>query len=108
MHFYNAFASNCLMLNDTFPFWTINSTVTDHIRNRNVFVNFHISNPEESESNYTGNNTSVEMLTIDTCKLVIQKGCTLYYHDVLYVLKFGGNLVFIIVLVKLGFKIVFV
>ena len=35
------------------------------------------------------------------------KGRTLYLHDVLYAPKVHRNLVFVVVLVKLGFKIVF-
>ena len=47
------------------------------------------------------------MLGIGTCKLIMRKGCTLYLHDVLYAPKVHRNLVSVVVLVKLGFKIVF-
>ena len=54
-----------------------------------------------------GNNTSINVLGIGTCKLVMRKGRTLYLHDVLYALEVRRNLVFIVVLLQLGFKIVF-
>ena len=34
-----------------------------------------------------GNNTSVDVLGIGTCKLLTRKGRTLYLHDVLYALE---------------------
>ena len=54
-----------------------------------------------------GNNTSADMLGIDTCKLIMWKGRTLYLHDVLYMSEVRRNFVSVVVLVKLGFKIVF-
>ena len=54
-----------------------------------------------------GDNTSVDVLRIGTCKLLMWKGCTLYLHDVLYAPKVRQNLISVTVLVKLGFKIVF-
>ena len=54
-----------------------------------------------------GNNTSAKVLGIGTYKLLKLKGRTLYLHDVLYALEFRHNLVSVVVLVKLGFKIVF-
>ena len=54
-----------------------------------------------------GSSTSKDMLGIGTCKLLMRKGCTLYLHDVLYGLDVRRNLVSIVVLVKLGFKIIF-
>ena len=53
------------------------------------------------------NNTSADVLGIGTYKLVMRKGCTLYLHDVIYASEVRQNLVAIVVLVKLGFKIVF-
>ena len=54
-----------------------------------------------------GNNTSTDVLGIGTCKLLMCKGRTLYLHDVLFALEVHRNLVSIVVLVKLGSKIVF-
>ena len=54
-----------------------------------------------------GNNTLVDVIRIGTYRLVMWKGRTLYLHDVLYALEVRQNLVSIVVLVKLGFKIVF-
>ena len=54
-----------------------------------------------------GNNTSADVLRIDTCKLLMRKGHTLYLHDVLFAPKVRRNLVSVVVLVNLGFKFVF-
>ena len=72
------------MLVETGPYWTVDSTTTDHIvRDRNAFVDFfRIS--KGSRIIYMGNNTSTDVLGIGTCKLVMRKGRTLYLHDVLY------------------------
>ena len=37
----NAYVSNCLMLVETVPYWTVDSTTTDQIsRDRNAFMDF--------------------------------------------------------------------
>ena len=54
-----------------------------------------------------GNNTSADVLGIGTCKLLMRKGCTLYFHGVLFVPEVRQNLVSVVVLNKLGIKIVF-
>ena len=54
-----------------------------------------------------GNNSLVDVLGIGTCKLVIQRDHTLYIHDVLYASKVRRNLVSVVILLQLGFKIVF-
>ena len=47
------------------------------------------------------------MLVIGTCKLKLRGGCTLYLHDVLYALEVQRNLVSVLVLLELGFSIMF-
>ena len=87
IHFHSAFVSSSLMLTKTVPYWTINSAATDQIaRDRNAHVDFRRI-PKGSRSIYMGNNTSTYMLRISTCKLLMQKGLTLYPHDVLFVSK---------------------
>ena len=54
-----------------------------------------------------GNNTSANVLGIDTCILVMRRSRTLYLHDVLYAPEVQRNLISVIVLLQLGFKIVF-
>ena len=101
IHFHNAFVSSCLMLTKTISYWTVDSPAIDHIaQDRNRIL-------KGSMSIYMGNNTSTDMLGIGTCKLLMRKGHTLYLHDVLYALKVRRNLVFVVVLVKLGFQFVF-
>ena len=107
IHFYDVFVSSCLMLTETIPFWTLDSTTTDHIaRDRNAYVDF-CRILKGSRSIYMGNNTLAYVLGISTCKLIMRKGRTLYLHDVPYVPEVRRNLVYVVVLVKLGFKIVF-
>ena len=107
IHFHNAFVSSCLMLTKTVPYWTVDSTATNHIaRDRNAYVDFR-QIPKGSRSIYMGNNTSVDMLVIGTFKLLMRKDRTLYLHDVFFALEVRQNLVSVVVLAKLGFKIVF-
>ena len=95
------------MITETVPFYTVDSVETDHIvRDRNAYVDFP-QIPKGSRSIYMGNNTSADMLGIGNWKLIMRKGHTLYLHDVFYALEVRRNLVFVVVLVKLGFKIVF-
>lgn len=53
-----------------------------------------------------GNNSKVEVKEIGTCKLDMCGGQTLYLYDVLYVPAIHWNLVFVIMLIKLGFNVV--
>ena len=95
------------MLAETVPFWTVDSTATNHIaRDQNTFVDFHRI-PKGSRAIYMGNNSLVDVLGIGTCKLVIQRDRTLYIHDVLYASEVRRNLVSVVILLQLGFKIVF-
>ena len=106
IHFHNAFSSSFLMLTGTVPYWTIDSTATYHIEwDHNVNVDFR-QILKGSRSIYMGNNTSADMLGIGTCKVLMRKGRTLYLYDVLYAPKVRRKLVSVVVLVKLGFKIV--
>ena len=107
IHFYDVFVSSCLMLTKTVPLWTVDLIATDHIaRDRNAYVDL-CRILKGSRSIYMGNNTSVDVLGIGTCKLIMRKGHTLYLHDVFYAPKVHWNLVSVLILVKLGFKIVF-
>ena len=95
------------MLIETVPFWILDSATTDHkARVCNAYVDLcQIS--KGSRSIYMRNNTSTDVLGIGTCKLIMRKGHTLYLHDMLYELEVCRNLVFVLVLVKLCFKVVF-
>ena len=54
-----------------------------------------------------GNNAFAAVLGISTCKLELRGGRTLYLHDVLYAPEVQRNLVSVLVLLKLGFSIMF-
>ena len=83
----SAYVSSCLMLVETVPYCIVDSVVTDCIaRDSNAFVDF-CRIPKGSRTIYMRNNTSADVLGIGTCKLVMQKGRTLYLHDVLYALE---------------------
>ena len=103
----NAYVSSCLMLVETVPYWTVDSTTTDQIsRDRNAFMDFRRI-PKGSRIIYMGNNTSADVLGIGTCKLVMRQGRTLYFHDMLYESKVRQNLVSFVFLLQVGFKILF-
>ena len=107
IHFHNAFASSCLMLTEIVSYWIVDSVATDHIaQDRNAYVDFRRI-PKGSRSIYKGNNISLDVLEIGTYKLLMRKGRTLYLHEVFFVPEDCRNLVSVVVLVKLGFKIVF-
>ena len=69
------------------PFWIVDLGATDYMaRDRTIFMEFY----RISKGNiyiYMGNNAFVVVLGIDTCKLDLRGGCTLYLHDVLYALE---------------------
>ena len=49
------------------------------------------------------NNVSTGVLGIDTCKLKLRGGRTLYLYDVLYALEVRQNLVYVLVLLEISF-----
>jgi len=80
----NLYVNSCLMLAESVSFWTVDLGATDHIaRDRTTFVEFHRI-PKGSRYIYMGNNAFAAVLGIDTCKLDLRGGRTLYLHDVLY------------------------
>ena len=103
----NIYVSGCLMFAETVPFWTVDLAATDHVaKDRTSFVEFHWI-PKGSRCIYIKNNASAAVLGIDTCKLELRGGCTLYLHDVLCAPKVRRNLVSMLVLLELGFSIMF-
>jgi len=104
----NLYVSSCLILAESVPFWTIDSGATDHIaRDRTTFVEFRRI-PKGSRYIYMGNNASIAVLRIGTCKLDLRGGHTLYLYDVLYAPEVQRNLVSVLALLQLGFNIEFV
>ena len=53
------------------------------------------------------NEASVEVLGIGTYKLDLRGGRTLLLRDVLYALEIRRNLLFLLVLLRLGFRFIF-
>ena len=103
----NIYVSSCLMLAETVPFWTVDSAATDHVaRDRTSFVEFRRI-PKGSRCIYMGNNASAAVLGIGTCKLELRRGRTLYLYDVFYASEVRQNLVSVLVLLELGFSIMF-
>ena len=99
--------SSCVMLIESIPLWTIDSAITDHIaRDRGAYVDFRRI-PSGSRWIYVGNNSRMEVKGIGTCKLDLSTGRTLFLHDVLHAPEIRRNLVFVIVLLSLGFKLHF-
>ena len=56
---------------------------------------------------HVGNSSRVKVKGISTCKLDLSTGRTLFLHDVLHASEIRQNLVSIIVLLSLGFKLYF-
>ena len=54
-----------------------------------------------------GNNAFTVVLRIGTCKLELWGGHTFYLYDVLYAPEVRRNLVYVLVLLELGFSIMF-
>ena len=76
----------------------------DHIaKDRETFMEFRRI-PHGAKWIYVGNNAKVTVQGIGTCKLVLQGGRTLLLHDVLYAPQICQNLIFMLVLLKLGFN----
>ena len=72
-----------VMLIESSPLWIVDFNTTNHITNsRHVFVDFHQVH-RKSKWIHVSNNEKVEVLEIDTCKLVLRGGRVLL-HDVLY------------------------
>ena len=89
----NIYVSSCLILAETVPFWTIDSTTTNHVaRDQTSFVEFRRIS-KGIRCIYMGNNASAAVLGIGTCKLELRGGRTPYLHDVLYTPEVRRNLV---------------
>ena len=87
--------------------WTIDSIATKHVaRDRVGFVEYRRI-PVGSRDIKVGNKASVEVLGIGTYKLELQGGRTLLLHDVLYAPKIRMNLLFVVTLLRLGFRFIF-
>lgn len=81
-----AYISSCCLLIESCPMWTVDLGVTNYIaRDRGAFVEFRRISPSTMWI-YIGDNSKVEVKGIGTCKLMLNDGCTLLLHDVLYVL----------------------
>ena len=98
--------SNVLLI-ESCPFWIVDSGTTDRITNsRDKFMDFR-QVPRRSKWIHVGNNEKMEVLRIDTCKLVLRGGKVLLLHDVLYAPEIRRNLVFVFLLIKNGFCLSF-
>jgi hypothetical protein len=101
------FVTSHVMIAHSTPVWTVDSVATDHVaRDRVGFVEFHRI-PIGSKNITVRNRASVEVLGIGTYKLDLQDGRTLLLHDVLYGLEIQRNLLYLLVLLRLGFRFVF-
>ena len=103
----NIYVNSCLMLVETIPFWIVDSTTIEHVaRDRISFVEFNRI-LKGSRCINVENNASVAVLGICTYKLKLQKVAHFYLHDVLYALKVQRNLISMLVLLEIGFSIIF-
>ena len=75
--------SNILLIESSL-LWIVDSDATDHITNsKDKFMDFRRVQIM-SKWIHVGNNEKVEVLKIDTCKLVLRGGRVLLLHDMLY------------------------
>ena len=101
------YVTSCLMLIDSHPSWIVDSGATKHItRDRGAYVEFRRI-PQGTRWIYVGNNSRVEVKGEGTCKLELRGGRTLLLHDVLYAPDIRRNLVFVRVLLELGYNLNF-
>ena len=106
-HPHFTYVSSTALLVDANSMWTVDSGATEHIaRDRGAFVEYRRL-PSGSRWLYVGNNASIEVKGIGTCKLQLRCGQTLFLYDVLYVPEIRRNLVSVISLLKFGFDVNF-
>ncbi|KAH0725640.1 hypothetical protein KY284_001505 [Solanum tuberosum] len=102
-----AYVSSTALMADANTLWTVDSGATYHIaRDRGSFLEY-CQLPSRSRWLYVGNNASIEVRGIRTCKLELQGGRILLLHDVLYVPDTRRNLVSVVSLLKLNFSVNF-
>ena len=95
--------SSTILITESYPLWIVDLGATHHVaKDRGAFVEYHRI-PTYSKWIYVGNNSVVEVKGIDTCKLDLLGGRTLFLHDVLFALEIRRNLVFVVSLVGLGY-----
>ena len=91
------------MLTESHPMWTVDSRATDHVaRDRGAFVEYRRIQLGRRWI-YVGNNSRVKVKSIDTCKLTFCGGRILFLHDILYALDIWRNLIYVVVLLRLGY-----
>ena len=89
------------------PIWTMDSRATDHlVWTRVGFIQFSRI-PIGQMSIKMGNDSSIDVLGIDTYKLELHNGRTLLLHNVLFILDIRRNLLSVITILGLGFKFAF-
>ena len=87
--------------------WTVDSAITEHVaRDKVGFVEYRRI-PVESRDIKVGNRASVEVLGIGTYMLELRGGHTLLLHDVLYASVIRRNLLSVVTLLRLGFRLIF-
>jgi hypothetical protein len=101
------YVTSHVMVAHSYPMWTVDSAATEHVaRDRVGFVEYRRV-PAGSRDIKVGNGARVEVLGIGTYKLDLRGGRTLLLHDVLYSPEIRRNLLFVVTLIKLGFRFVF-
>ena len=102
-----ALVTSSILLTESHPVWTVDSRATDHIAcDRNAYVEYHRIS-QGSRWIYVGNNSRVEAKGIGTYKLTLHSGRILLLHDVLYAPEIRRNLIYVHVLLKLGYYLTF-
>ena len=99
--------ASSMLLNESFPLWTIDSGATDHLaKDRSAFLEFRRI-PKGKKWIYVRNNSKAEVKGIGTCKLVMRSSQTLLLHKVLFAPDIRRNLVSMLVLINYDFELRF-
>ena len=99
------YVSSTMILTDFSPLWIVDSGATDHVaRDRSAYVEFRRLNPNTRRL-YMGNGAFVEVIGIDTYKLMLQSNQAPYLHHVLYAPEIQRNLISIRCLDQLGYSV---
>ncbi|KAK9200885.1 hypothetical protein WN944_016084 [Citrus x changshan-huyou] len=104
---HNMYVIGFVYMTETHPLWIADSGAMEHVANeRGAYVEYRQIS-QGTKWIYVGNNSRVEAKGIGTCKLQLHGGQMLYLHDVLYAPEIRRNLVFVTVLLNMGYHVIF-
>lgn len=95
------YVSNIIMLTKYNPIWIVDSRATNRVpTDREAFVEYRRFLASTMDIRWRDD--KVEVKGIGTCKLHLRGSYTIFFHDVLFISRIRINLIFIIILLRLG------